>query len=1840
MAEIAKRLSLPSIIGLSLILIFIVLTGQYTHAQTPPAAKVKEDPSLAMFIPNEGPFWRTNARFAHAAASSLGVNLQTINFKENTAQLLRKVEDVCKAGIDGIIFPDFGIASETILKLAEKYNVGAFLINDDIKNIDYLPRTKYRNWLGKIIPNDAMAGGTLIQQLLQIAGKAGVSRFQILAIEGLPSHSNSSERLRGMKNFLKYNKQVDYLEVIPGNWDPATAAKRFKDKYKENPAINLVWCANDDMALAVAEAARELKIVTPLFIGGIDWSPRAIEAIEQGIIQVSVGGQFIEGVWAVILLHDYLQGRDFAGDGTSFSVSMSAITKDNLQTFSTLFKAKLEGVDFQRYSKVHNPERVQRTFDLIEFARNYETEKKSAAFLNSLSAEERDFLKHNNKIKIGSMEAWPPMNFLDSAGAPSGYGADLLNAINWRLGGRLEIVPGPFAENYRLVKDKKLDGLMDITPKPEREQFFNFTRPYMNIPHVIVARSGGPFHAGENNLRGKTLALEKGFGNVKYFTQNYPDVKIKEYPDTSQALNAVSIGQADAYAGNRAVAAWIMETELISNLQVQGRLNKSGSILAIGVRKDWPILAGILDKAVKDIPQHEIRSMKRRWAGFTDPVEDTGQLSWQEKTFLKAHLSMRLGVAPDWAPFDFMDSQGKHAGICSDYLRIIGHKLGTELTPVKDLTWTQMLAEARAGRIDIISAIVSTEERRQFLRFSRPYLKVPLVIITREDAPYIGSLADIKEGAVAVVRDYVTQTILQEKHPGLELIPEDTVEQALRAVAEGKAAAAVDAVASLEYANRSLGLTNLKVAAPTPYSLEIAIGVRKDLPLMVPILNKVLASFTEDDKSLIQDKWLKVRIEKHIDWGFIIKAVVLTCLVGFVILAVILIWNRRLAGEIAQRKAAEERFQTMAAHVPGALVQLKVQPGGEWEYLFLSQNCIDFFGFPAEEVIKNRLRTPWHPDDKPRIDKDLFTALKNQEEFNLVGRTTTKSGEVRWTRINASPSKGDNGETIYNGFILDITDRKLAELEYLASERKVKAMSQAASDALVMIDAGGKVMFWNSAAERLFGYSAEEAMGMDFHSMAAPEKYHKDIKAGLAHFAKTGQGKVLGAVTEATGRNRAGEEFPVEITLSSFQIDEEWYAVGVVRDITKRKRAEQEIRRSHENFRIIADYTYDWEGWHGKDGALLWVNPAVERITGYSVDECMAMPDYPFSLLLPDDKEIWESSLARALAGEAGNDVPFRVRHKDGNIYWITLSWNPIFDQEKKFSGFRTSARDFTERKESEDQLRFTQFTVDKAVQSIFWLSPRTGKFIYANDAACQSLGYSPSELLNMTAPQIDLDLTEEKQAEMLKALHDRQVVETHSRHQTKSGEILDVELTISLVSHDEEDVIIAFAKDITKQKQAEKDLLESQQRLDLALEGGNLGTWDRSFIQDETVVDDRWAKLMGLKPGQIDNPFDSWVKAIHPDDIERVREQGRKYVEGLSDHYEVSYRIVLNDGEERWQITRGKAVSRDENGRVTRMVGTVMDVTAQMRAERALQESEERSRLLLASAGEGIFGVDTDDRLTFINPTALEMLGFSEPEILGQKVHELIHHSHADGSTYPLHECPMYGSVTQGQCNRVNDEVLWRKNGSHFPVSYSSTPVSKNGQLMGAVITFRDITEQLNAEKTLRSYSDRLTLATAAGGFGVWEWDLATDEISWDQRCLDIYRAEPGEFNSMEGWRNKVHPQDLSLVENALDQAVNDQGEYNVEYRIVWPDNSIRHIKVAALTVKDEGGKLVSMIGVTWDITDRKEAELELQQNFEDLERFSRLVVGREEKMIQLKEEINHLMGDLGRESKYKIVH
>jgi PAS domain S-box-containing protein len=213
------------------------------------------------------------------------------------------------------------------------------------------------------------------------------------------------------------------------------------------------------------------------------------------------------------------------------------------------------------------------------------------------------------------------------------------------------------------------------------------------------------------------------------------------------------------------------------------------------------------------------------------------------------------------------------------------------------------------------------------------------------------------------------------------------------------------------------------------------------------------------------------------------------------------------------------------------------------------------------------------------------------------------------------------------------------------------------------------------------------------------------------------------------------------------------------------------------------------------------------------------------------------------------------------------------------------------------------------------------------------------------------------------------------------------------------------------------------------------------------------------------------WKRILHPDDRERVMEESARSDE--TGEFRTEYRMIAKDGHVVWVRDEGVLLRNDTGGRPF-WQGVLTDVTERRKAEEALRRLALQNRLILDSAGEGIFGIDMAGCITFVNPAATEMFGWSAEELVGRIGHDVLHHSHPDGSPYVLDECPIYQAFRDGVTRRVDDEVFWRRDGSSFPVEYTSTPLRDEAGLAGAVVTFADITARKQAEETLRSAYDR----------------------------------------------------------------------------------------------------------------------------------------------------------------------
>jgi PAS domain S-box-containing protein len=268
-----------------------------------------------------------------------------------------------------------------------------------------------------------------------------------------------------------------------------------------------------------------------------------------------------------------------------------------------------------------------------------------------------------------------------------------------------------------------------------------------------------------------------------------------------------------------------------------------------------------------------------------------------------------------------------------------------------------------------------------------------------------------------------------------------------------------------------------------------------------------------------------------------------------------------------------------------------------------------------------------------------------------------------------------------------------------------------------------------------------------------------------------------------------------------------------------------------------------------------------------------------------------------------------------------------------------------------------------------------------------------------------------------------------------------------------------------------------SDDRFRLAAQAGRMYAYEWDAATDIVTRSGEYLNVLGLSGPETQLTREQLSARVHPDDralfigvIAQVTPENPAS--------RISYRALRSDGSVIWVEKNARAFF-DEQGRLQRMVGMVADITDRKLAEEALRESEDKLRLLLDSTAEAIYGIDLEDRCTFCNPACIHALGYKrDEEVLGKNMHHLIHHTRADGTLFPAEECRIYRAFRTGEAIRVDDEVLWRANGTSFPAEYWSHPQRRGQEIVGAVVAFIDITERKVAEAALASVSRRLIMA------------------------------------------------------------------------------------------------------------------------------------------------------------------
>jgi diguanylate cyclase (GGDEF)-like protein/PAS domain S-box-containing protein len=422
-------------------------------------------------------------------------------------------------------------------------------------------------------------------------------------------------------------------------------------------------------------------------------------------------------------------------------------------------------------------------------------------------------------------------------------------------------------------------------------------------------------------------------------------------------------------------------------------------------------------------------------AAMAAPPSPDLMLSEDERKWLEEKPSVRFTGDPNWLPYEAFDSNGNYIGIVSEHLDLIASMTGLEFEMSPSKTWTESTEKAKRGLVDILSE-TDDSDLKSHLDFTVPYISNPIVIAMQNSENYVEGITTIKDRKIALIKDYGYASKIRRKYSNIEFITVDDIQDGLFSVSTGKVDALLCTLALCSYTIAELGLNNVRITGKTEFDTKLALGVQKNLPVLLSILNKAINEITPKQQQFILDRWIKDKFAEKTDYTLVYQVMA----IAIVLLTMFAFWNRRLTREINLRiatekelKSAEEilrlshqRLLTHREHTPLAAIEWN----SNFEVVAWNQAAEGIFGFTKEEMLGQTPAGKIIPKNaQGKADKIWNELLENEGSgTRSSNENITKDGRMilcEW--YNTPLVDHDNRVIGVASLVDDITERKMSE---------------------------------------------------------------------------------------------------------------------------------------------------------------------------------------------------------------------------------------------------------------------------------------------------------------------------------------------------------------------------------------------------------------------------------------------------------------------------------------------------------------------------------------------------------------------------------------------------------------------------------------------------------------------------------------------------------------------------------------------------------------------------------------------------------------------------------------------
>ncbi|MCJ8206317.1 transporter substrate-binding domain-containing protein [Pseudomonas sp. RGM2987] len=530
----------------------------------------------------------------------------------------------------------------------------------------------------------------------------------------------------------------------------------------------------------------------------------------------------------------------------------------------------------------------------------------------SLGEADRAWLRQKGTLSLGtSAPDYAPFSITGNGRDYEGLTADYAQLLGQLLHVSVQVQRYPSrAESLQALRSGEIDLLDTANGFEAAEPDLSMSQAYADDLPTLVARIDDSQDL-PSDLAGKRVAMLYHYLPPDTVEAFYPEASLQLYPSTLSAIGAVAFGQADVYLGDSISANYLISKNYLNNVQLADFSRMEVQPFAFALRRDNQRLLRIVNAALQAIPAGERMDILRRWSagGASMPGQQALQFSASEQRWMDTHPRIRVVIDENFLPLTFIDEQGQFRGISADVLARIGLRTGLKFDIQRGQSVYDLIERVKSGQADVLAAITISSESddEDALRFTRPYLTNPFVLVAPQNSKAPLTLNQMDGKRLALVRGNVLQQYLQEQFPGVKLIPAENVPDAMGMVAAGTVDGAINSLISARYMISRQYRDRLQITSTVgTLPARIALATPRGSVELYSILDKALLSISPEEMDELTNRW---RSEVVIDDSYWLRNRT-TIVQGFAIAALLLLvtlgWGLYLRRLLEQLRVAKE----------------------------------------------------------------------------------------------------------------------------------------------------------------------------------------------------------------------------------------------------------------------------------------------------------------------------------------------------------------------------------------------------------------------------------------------------------------------------------------------------------------------------------------------------------------------------------------------------------------------------------------------------------------------------------------------------------------------------------------------------------------------------------------------------------------------------------------------------------------------------------------------------------------------------------------------------------------------